>query len=119
MTRANKKDNMMTDKPKKALPQHIAEAMGAWRAGFNELPASYIDFHEELAIRAIEELKPSYIIHNTCMVPDGWMDGMRTLVAIAEKRDTGELIKLQWNDGSQSFFKKLPNYGGSVPLSEF
>jgi len=105
----------MTDK--EALPRLIAEAMDGWRAGSGGLPASYIDFHEALAKRAVEELRPAYVIHNAGMAPDGWMDGMRTLTVIAENRDTGELVKLQWNDGSQSFFVKLPKHGGSVPLS--
>jgi len=101
-------------------PPPIEGAMKLWRKGLVALPQSYVDFHRTLAEAAVDGLKKSgLIIHRTFMAFDGWMDGMETLVVIAERRRGGELLKLQWNDGSQVFFHRLPGNRGSVPFRPY
>jgi len=99
------------------LPAAIEGEMRLWRACLTGMPQSYVDFHRALAEGAIDGLKKAGLtIHRTFMAFDGWMDGMKSLVVIAERGDSGELLKLQWNDGSQVFFHRLPGHRGSIPF---
>jgi len=104
--------------PDKAeLPDDIEAQMKMWRLGEAAMPRSYIGFHQRLAEKAVEGLKGlGLIVHRTFMADDGWMDGMRSLVVIAERKSDGELLKLQWQDGNQEFFVRLPGHRGSVPF---
>ena len=107
----------ITKPTKTDIPEAVSAEMGRWRNGLVAFPQSYVKFHRGLAERYVEEhLKLVYIVHATKMESDGWMDGMRALTVIAENRDNGKLVKLQWNDGSQEFFVKLPDHCGSIPL---
>jgi len=102
------------------LPPPIAREMDFWREGLVAMPQSYIGFHQTLAEAAVDGLKKAgLIIHRTFMADDGWMDGMRSLVVIAERQRGGELLKLQWHDGSQVFFRRLPGNCGSVPFRPY
>ena len=80
-------------------------------------PQSFIDWHRN---RAEDELTAicSYSgaeIHNQWMQKDGWFDGFEALHAIIET-EKERLLKVKWNEGTQSFMYKRPeeNFGWTL-----
>src|SRR4051812_989068 len=99
------------------LPEHIAEHMRVWRAHgcFGKCPKSYVDFHKDLARKALESLSGLFTVHRQWEDGDGWFDGMEVVWAVVKHKRTSRLIKLQWHDGNQEFFASFES-GGSSPL---
>ena len=87
------------------VPMDIEAGMSRWRCGDGPLPTTYIDFHENLARRDLDSKRERGLwqVHATYLLPDGWGDGMKFVVAIIETRN-GELHKVKWAD-SQSWFR--------------
>jgi hypothetical protein len=78
---------------------------GAW-----SVPVSYIEFHRDLAERALAEGASRYgfVVLGSEMVDAGWLDGMRELRALIRTR-SGEYRVIQWHDGNQGFMIHMPS----------
>lgn len=98
------------------LPVDVKRQMELWRLGLIPIPKAYIEFHKQLAHRAIQRLEQQgFEIHKAWTATDGWMDGMRVVWVIAEK--SNKLYKLKWHDGNQEFFVQSQS-GGGFPFRE-
>ena len=82
----------------------IALKMKEWKRGIaRTLPVEYIQYHEQLAYKALQDLLHSKgcfrQVHRTYMENDGWADAMKVLHVIVELKN-GELKKLKWHDSN-------------------
>lgn len=86
------------------LPQVIATAMKNWQLGFGVMPLTYIEWHEQLARKRLEQLvgENGFRKIEVVLKDDGWMDGMKVLTVIIETL-SGKVIKARWVDDNQDF----------------
>lgn len=104
------------------LPAEIEQKMKLYRMDMAPLPAEYIQFHRELAEKALAELVAQGQIEviSTEMKPDGWcMDSMKELNVrgIMQVDKEERVVYLHWHPGNQEFFIRAgKNGGGSWPL---
>lgn len=91
------------------IPESIEKKMRMWRRGVISIPQEYIQFHKDLAEKALKEMPSIVTVHRTYMADDGWLDGMQFLHAIIET-GRGKLHKIKWCD-SQHFMEEMPSGG--------
>ena len=99
----------------------INSEMNFWRKGFVAFPSSYIEYHEELAREALENLRLTHMIRvvEIKLERDGWMDGMKVLKVIIETR-SGKLEKIIWRDShSKGNFMMKQESGGQVMINDW
>lgn len=99
------------------MPTDVANAHQLWQLGLGSM-RPYIKWHADLALRELARLVNEYNLERhgePKLESDGWMDGMRVLTAVVET-PKGKLLKLQWQDSNQGFFKRLSGGGGSGAL---
>lgn len=104
---------------KVALPDEVRNAMNLWRnpyLGGGNIPECYIDFHRQLATKAIEKIKElGFTIHRVFEERDGWFDGMMIVAVIVESKHY-RLSKIVWSDSNQWFMLADP-CGAKICLS--
>jgi hypothetical protein len=98
------------------VPAEIEAKMRLWRLGAAPFPVEYIEFHQRLAERAVDDLDAKFVVHTRSIVRDGWADGMRVVQVVIEHRATNRLFKARWNDGQQCWFVQSSNSGGWTPM---
>lgn len=96
-------------------PEDVRVRMGMWREGLISIPRRYVTYHKNLAEQELAAISEEYgvTIHDARMESDGWLDGMKVLVAVAET-GAGRLLKIKWHDSNRAFMRKAG--GGWVTL---
>lgn len=95
---------MTTTADTRRVPDEIEKKLKLWRKGLISIrDTGYIEFRQEQAEAALEELKTmGWRVVESKLVDDGWLDGMKFVQAILEstKRgpDHGDLVKIKWSD---------------------
>lgn len=97
------------------LPAEIADEMDLWRMGAVGLPKSYITYKKNRAEKSLPGFakENGFKIWGTKLEDDGWMDGMKFIVAVVEGKHPTEkgttLFKIKFSDNERWYH----NYPGS------
>jgi hypothetical protein len=99
------------------LPTYLANEMDLWRKGVVGLPLAYIEYKKLAAEKSLPGFakEHGFKVWGSELADDGWMDGMKFLVAAVEgvhpTNGKHGLFKIKFSD-SENWYHDYPGHGG-------